>query len=63
VQADLHLRDSLYAVIEIKGPGDGLFDDDVTEMLQFLEAAEGQARERVAEVLKGALRIVSVRVL
>jgi hypothetical protein len=62
-QADLYLGDGLYAEIEINEPGDGLFEDEIAEMLQFLEDAEGKARKRVEKVLKGARRIVSVRVL
>lgn len=62
-QADLFFRDGLYAEIEINAPGDGLFEDEIAEMLEFLEDAEGKGRKRVEEVLKGARRIVSVRVL
>src|SRR5262245_6915905 len=70
-QADLYLGDGLYAEIEINQPGDGLFEDEIAEMLEFLEDAEGKARKdaegkarkRVEKVLKGARRIVSVRVL
>jgi len=62
-QADLYLRDGLYAEIEINEPGDGLFKDEIAEMLEFLKDAEGKARKRVEKVLKGARRIVSVRVL
>jgi len=62
-QADLYLRDGLYAEIEINEPGEGLFEDEIAEMLEFLEDAEGKTRKRVEHVLKGARRIVSVRVL
>jgi hypothetical protein len=62
-QADLYLRDGLYAEIEINAPGDGLFEGEIAEMLEFLEDAEGNGRNRVEMVLKCARRIVSVRVL
>jgi hypothetical protein len=62
-QADLYLREGLYAEIEINQPGDGLFEDEIAEMLEFLEDAEGKARKRVEKVLKSARRIISVRVL
>jgi hypothetical protein len=58
-----HRGDGLYAEIEINQPGDGLFDDEIGEMLEFLEDAEGENRGRVEKVLRGARRIVSVRVL
>ena len=50
-QADLYLGDGLYAEIEINEPGDGLFEDEIAEMLEFLEDAEGNGRTRVEEVL------------
>jgi hypothetical protein len=62
-QADLYIGDGLYAEIEINQPGDGLFDDEVPEMLTFLEDADGENRGRVEDVLRGAKRIISVRVL
>jgi hypothetical protein len=62
-QADLYLRDGLYAEIEINEPGDGLFEDEIVEMLEFLEDAKGKSRKRVEKVLKSARRIISVRVL
>jgi hypothetical protein len=62
-QADLYLGDGLYAEVEINQPGDGLFEDEIAEMLEFLEDAEGNARKQVEKVLKAAKRIVSVRVL
>src|SRR5262245_3544957 len=60
-QADLYLRDGLYAEIEINEPGDGLFKDEIAEMLEFLKDAEGKARKRVEKVLKGARPAGSVR--
>jgi len=63
-QADLYLRDDLYAEIEINAAGrDGLFEDEIAEMLEFLEDAEGEGRKCVEKVLKSARRIVRVRVL
>jgi hypothetical protein len=62
-QADLYLGDGLYAEIEINEPGDGLFEREIAEMVESLQDAQSKARERVEEVLKGARRIVSVRVL
>src|SRR4029453_8354099 len=62
-QAHLYLGDGLYAEIEINEPGDRLFEDEIAEMLEFLEDAEGNAHKRVEKVLKGTRRIVSVRVL
>ena len=49
--------------IEINQPGEGLFEDEIKEMLEFLQEADGKKRERVEKVLKSAKRIISVRVL
>lgn len=61
-QANLFLGDGLYAEIEINLPDDGLFKEEIEEMLELLEDAEGQT-QRVEDVLRGAKRIISVRVL
>lgn len=62
-QADMYIGDGLYAEIEINAPGDGLFEREIAEMLEFVEDVEGKGRKRVENVLRGARRIVSVRVL
>jgi hypothetical protein len=62
-QADLYRGDSLYAEIEINQPGEGLFESEIREMLEFLEEAKGISCDRIEKVLRSAKRIVSVRVL
>jgi hypothetical protein len=62
-QAHLYLGDGLYGEVEINQPGDGLFEDEIAEMLEFLEDAEGEGRTRVENVLKEARRVICVRVL
>ena len=57
-QADLYLGDGLYGEVEINQPGDGLFEDEIAEMLEFLEDAEGEGRTRVEKVLKEARRVI-----
>jgi hypothetical protein len=61
--ADLYLGDAVYAQIEINQPGDGLFDEEIEEMLDFLLDAEGQVQKRGEKVLKAAKRTVAVQVL
>lgn len=61
--ADLYLRDSIYAQIEINQAGDGLFDEEIREMLDLLLEAEGKGRKRVEKVLKTAKRTIAVQVL
>jgi hypothetical protein len=62
-QADLYHGDNLCGELEINKPGDGLFDDEIEEMLEFLEDAKGKSRQTVEKVLRGAKRIVVMRVL
>ena len=62
-EGDLYLGEALYAEVEINQPDDGLFDDEVGEMLESLEDIEGDARGRVETVLRNAKRIIAVRVL
>src|SRR5262245_26817058 len=54
--ADLYLGDALFAQIELNQPGDGLFDEEIREMLDALLDAEGYGRQRVESVLKDAKR-------
>jgi hypothetical protein len=62
-QADLYRGDDLFAEIEINQPGEALFEDEIKEMIEFLEEAKGTSRKRVEETLQNAKRIVSIRVL
>jgi hypothetical protein len=61
--ADLYLGDAVYAQIEINQPGDGLFNEEIQEMLEFLVDAQGRGRKRVENVLKTAKRTIAVQVL
>src|SRR5262249_12376022 len=61
--ADLYFRDGVYAQIEINQPGDGLFDEEIQEMLEFLADAKGSGRKRVENVLKTAKRTIALQVL
>ena len=61
--ADLYFGNDLYAELEINRPGDGTFDEELEELLEFLEDAGDGARQRVEESLSGAKAIIAVRVL
>ncbi len=61
--AELHFDDEIYAQIEINQSGDGLFDEEIQEMLDLLLEAEGPAQARVENVLKSAKRTIAVQVL
>lgn len=53
----------LYGVIEINRPGDGLFDEEIEELKEFVEDARGRRRKDVLKVLDNAKAIVAVQVL
>src|SRR5262245_35426083 len=53
------------AHVEINVPGDGLFDEERDELVDFVTDAEGEAsaKARVLEALRGARAIVAAQVL
>ena len=51
------------AQLEINVPGDGLFDTELRELLEFVEDAEGSAKHRVVTALQSARAIVAAQVL
>ena len=61
--ADMYFGDGVYAPIELNQPGDGLFDEEIQEMLEFLIDAEANGRKQVEKVLKTAKRIIAAQVL
>ena len=52
-----------YAQIEINVPGDGLFEDEIEELIDFVSDANGRRKLEVSDVLKRARTIVAVQVL
>ncbi len=52
-----------YADMEINLPGDGLFDDEIEELIEFLEDAKGRKKKRVQTTLKNAEQILAVQVV
>ncbi|MBX3730884.1 MAG: hypothetical protein KF858_17040 [Candidatus Sumerlaeia bacterium] len=58
--ANLCRGDDIFAQIEINQPGDGLFEPEIQEMLDFLADSEGEGRERVEAVLKAATHTIAL---
>jgi hypothetical protein len=52
-----------YADMEINLPGDGLFDDEIEELIEFLEDAKGRKKKRVQTILKEAEQMLAVQVV
>jgi hypothetical protein len=61
--ATLHYDNEAYADLEINQPGDGLFEEEIEELLEFLEDAKGQKKKRVQAVLEDAKQILAAQVL
>jgi hypothetical protein len=63
--ADLRLGDAVVGEIEINTQADELFNEELGELLEFLESADGDAneRQRVLTTLTSATAIVCARVL
>ncbi len=53
----------LYGVIEINRPGDGLFDEEIVELKEFVKESRGKKRAAVLRVLDDARAIIAVQVL
>ena len=52
-----------YGAIEINKPGDGLFEDELHDLKEFLEDIDGMGKKAVVQVLANAKAIVAVQVL
>ena len=52
-----------YAQVEINVPGDGLFEEEIDELIDFISDANGPRRAEVSDVLNRARTIVAVQVL
>jgi hypothetical protein len=61
--ATLHYDNEAYADLEINLPGDGLFEEEIAELLEFLEDTKGSKKKRVQAVLKDAKQIFATQVL
>ncbi len=55
--------DDTCAAIEINLPGDGLFENEIEELIEPLEDLEGQQKKRVQSVLENAKQVFAVQVL
>ena len=52
-----------YGALEINRRGDGLFDQEIDELKQLLEASEGERKPEVSQVLSDAKVIIALQVL
>jgi hypothetical protein len=61
--ADLFLGDELLGELEITHPGDGIFENEIEELLDSLAEAEVGDRRRVRRTLQAAKSVVTVRAM
>ena len=60
---DLTYNGDIYGAFEINRPNDGLFDEEIEELQEFLEDAEGERKSEVLQTLNDAKAIVALQVL
>lgn len=63
VEATVSFRGHRVGHLTLNVPGDGLFDDERAELIEFAKNGEGNAKSQVIEVLQAARGIVAVQVL
>ncbi len=61
--AKICLGEELLGELEVNRPGDGLFEEEIEELLEFIDADSRGDRERVAKLLARATAAYVVRVL
>lgn len=57
----LYYNDHLLGEIELNHPGDGIFEDDIEELVQLVGGAESTNGERILAALRAAKALVAVR--
>jgi hypothetical protein len=62
-EGDLMYDGGVYGEIEVNRPGDGLFDEEIGELKECAENAEGEHKEKVLTLLNRSRTLVAVRVL
>ena len=60
---DLTYNGDIYGAFEINRPDDGLFDEEIEELKEFLEDAEGERKSEVLQTLNNAKAIIALQVL
>jgi hypothetical protein len=60
---ELKHGEDVYGVVEVNRPGDGLFDEEIGELKEFVEDVRGKRKAHVLKILDTAKAIVAVQVL
>jgi hypothetical protein len=59
----LTYKGDVYGEVAVNRPGDGIFDEEIEELREFVDEVEGEKKSDVLSVLGRAKAIVAVRVL
>jgi len=60
---ELKHGDDVYGVVEVNRPGDGLFEEEIGELKEFVEDVRGKRKPDVLKSLDEAKAIIAVQVL
>jgi sugar/nucleoside kinase (ribokinase family) len=60
---DLMHGDGLYAQLEVNCAGEGIFREEMPELVESAEDAQGPGREAVLRVLRNARAVIAIQVL
>jgi len=60
---DLMYNNEIYGQVEINRLGDDLFNEEIEELREFIEDAEGKDKKKVMKCLRKARCIVAIQVL
>ncbi|HMT08254.1 MAG TPA: hypothetical protein PKA82_09635 [Pyrinomonadaceae bacterium] len=61
--ADILYRNEPYSQVEVNVPNDGLFEEEIGELQEFIEDIEGPGKEKVVDLLQNAKTIVCFQIL
>jgi hypothetical protein len=62
-EAILMFGDEEYGQVFMNLPNDGLFDEEITELIEFLEDTEGENKQKVLNTLQNSKQLLCLRVL
>jgi hypothetical protein len=62
-EAILMFGDEEYGQVFMNLPNDGLFDEEIAELIKFIEDTEGENKQKVLNTLQNSKQLLCIRVL
>jgi hypothetical protein len=62
-EAILMFGDEEYGQVFMNLPNDGLFDEEISELIEFLEDTKGENKQKVVNTLQNSKQLLCIRVL